>query len=161
MDEQKSEQPLMLAARSVGEAVEAHARACVDDASNVAGIIEAGEVLVAAVLEYERRLLDTGWSNPIRHLGRLPVYASDDVYEADTGSGASDVVRVGVAANYLVEVNDEELLGNLVEGRGGDRPSSVEEAVRFLFESDSWDVWQYPPRRLILVEADVDISTRD
>ncbi len=155
-----SERPLLLAAESLSQAVDAHARACLADATDVVSIIKAGEVLVAAVLEYERRLMDTGWSNPIRHLGRLPAYMSDDMRDAGTGGGALGAVHVGVVANYLVEVDDEELLSNLVEGRGGDRPSSVEDGVRFLFESDSWDVGQYPGGTIRLADVAVDISPR-
>lgn len=68
----------MLAARAVCQAVEAHAQLCLADSNDVLGIIGTGERLVAAMLEYERRLSDTGWSNPLRHLGRMPLYESDD-----------------------------------------------------------------------------------
>lgn len=160
MDEPISEKPLMMAAHAVCDAVAAHAQACAGDTSNVVDVVEAGEALVAAVLEYEKRLgAETGWSNPIRHLGRLPQYAGGDQYDTRAGRRAVDVARVRVAVSYLVEVNDEEMVGNLVESGGGDPPPTIEDAVRFLFESDSWDVRRYPPGSVRLIDVDVDIST--
>ncbi len=148
----------MTAAHAVCQAVTTHAQACLDDPTNVPRIVAAGNGLVQAVLNYEARLgADTGWSYPARHLGRLPVYNGNGV-DAVKENEAESGVRIKVGANYLVEVTDEELLAHLVEGRGGDRPASVVAGVRFLFESDSWDVWQYPPNSLRPVEADCEIE---
>jgi len=157
--EEAAEPELVRAARDVGRAIEAHARTVLDNAQDIGGIVVAASALREAVLRYEERLMsETGWSNPVRHLGRLPQYSHDD-QEGDATPGDLDAaVRVRVAASYVVAVSDEDVLANFVEGRGGDRPSSVEDAVRFLYESDSWDVLQYPPGRVRLVQADVGIS---
>jgi hypothetical protein len=159
MDQEVPEQRLVLAAQAVCHAIETHARTVLDDPYEVASVVKAAVALQHAVLTYEERLMsDAGWSNPIRHLGRLPQFTSEDLYG---DSPPDDAARVRVVAKYVVAVKDEELLSNLVEGRWGDRPSNVEEAVRFLYESDSWDVAQYPPGRIRLLEADLDISSTE
>jgi hypothetical protein len=156
MEDTDVEEPLLRAARAIGDAVEFHARACLGDPSDVVGIVQAGETLVAAVLEYEKRLsVDTGWSNPVRHLGRLPQY------DASAGADPTDASlgpQARITAKYLVEIDDEGMLGNLAEGRGGDRQPGVEGALRFLAESDGWDVSQYPPGAMRLIAAGVDVS---
>lgn len=145
-------------AREVCQAIEGHARVVLDEPDNIKRVIDAGNMLRDAVLRYETALrAASGWSNPIRHLGRLPMYSGDrpgaSSVDADSiGSGVS------VTATYYLSIEDEIALYNFVEGRGGERPSSLEAAVRFLFEADSWDVWQYPPGRVRLVRADVEVA---
>lgn len=156
---QSESRPLFEAASAVAAAVEVHARMAADEDSDVASVISAGVALRDAVLQYEERLIaDTGWSNPIRHLGRLPVYTKDDDLVAASGTGSAPMKEVRVKADYVVGVADEALLFNFVESRGGERPSTVVDAVRFLFESDSWDAWQYPPGRLRLLDVGVTYS---
>lgn len=145
------------AARKVGAAIEAHAGVVSDDPNDVLRVIEAGDVLRRAVLDYETILMDSsGWSNPIRHLGRLPMF-SEDFDESNAGDAYDAEWTVRVTATYELSVADEELLNNLVEGRGGERPSTVAGAVRFLFEADSWDVQQYPSARIRLARAELQV----
>ena len=148
---------LMAAVDQVCGALQAHARVALAGA-DVLSIIQAGNALRSAVLKYEQVLRETTrWSNPIRHLGRLPMYYSGEEHRSgEDGDAVGE--RFRVAAEYVVEVVDEELLANFAESRGDDRPSDAREAIRFLFESDSWDVWQYPPDRLRLVDVDVTLT---
>lgn len=150
--------PLISAAEQVSEAIEAHARVTLNHPEDVRNILQAGSALRDAVLRYEARLMgDTGWSNPIRHLGRLSMYSDGD-QGGVPGGVAPESPRIEVSAKYVVGIPDEELLFNLVESRGGDRPSTAEDAVRYLFESDSWDIRQYPPSRVQFINVDVHVS---
>lgn len=164
MEQDESNLDLRAAVQSVCQALDTHARVVLEDRDDVPRVIEAVNALQAAVLAYEAALMESsGWSNPIRHLGRLPLYVSDDIWHAsdDLGQESShseNTTRVRVGVEYTLAVDDEELLGNFVEGRGGDRPSSTLEAVRFLFECDSWDPQQYPPFYIRFLGIDVEID---
>lgn len=101
----------------------------------------------------------SGWSNPIRHLGRLPMYSGDEAESVSEDGDAASNVRVTATSD--LSVTDERDLFNFVEGRGGERPSTVDGAVRFLFESDSWDVGQYPPGRIRLTRAEIEVVAEE
>lgn len=143
----------------VESALRAHARAAQQHPDDIAAIIEAGNAVRQEVLKYERILMhETGWSNPIRHLGPLStglrVQVEDDV-DLKTGS---DTTQVTVRAEYVVAVESQWEIETFVEARGGERPNSIIEAVRYLYESDGWDVAQYPPRRIRLISRREDVS---
>lgn len=143
----------------VESALRAHARAVQHHPENVAAIIEAGNALRQEVLEYERVLMDeTGWSNPVRHLGPQPAHSRvqglDDI---DLKSG-SDAIQVSVSAEYIVAVDSQWGIETFVEARGGERPNSIVEAISYLYECDGWDAAQYPPRRIRLVSRRHDVS---
>jgi hypothetical protein len=160
----KNAPDITVVAQAVAGAIQEHARVVRDNPDDSAHVVRAGEALREAVLEYEVALRETsGWSNPIRHLGRLPMYSSDLVVWSDERSEldqeletrASDLV---LTATYRISVNDTEGLLTLVEGRGGARPTSAVNAVRWLFESDGWDLWQYPRNRIGVVGVEVRVE---
>lgn len=144
----------MAAADAVADALREHARMCLTVPTNASAVVTAGETLVSAVQSYEQLLGDhTGWSNPLRHLRSVSAPAGpDEVVSND--SAASDQVRVLVT--FEIEVIDENRLANLVEGRGGDRPTNSVDAVQALAESDGWDPRQYPTGILNLAAATVE-----
>jgi hypothetical protein len=114
--------PLLAAADEVRRTIEIHANTCLADREDVRRIVQAGQALNAAVLEYEQRLMEaTGWSNPIRHLGLLPMYREGDEYLSVADSDV-DAERFRVAAEYHVVVTDEELLANFVESEAETDP---------------------------------------
>ena len=66
---------LEAAAIEVCDAIRRHAKICQEEAKNVSAVVRAGEDLTRAVLNYEVTLRAiSGWSNPIRHLGPLPLF---------------------------------------------------------------------------------------
>jgi hypothetical protein len=141
-------------AREVGAALAEHARACADDGPPEA-VTQAGEAAVEALLAYERLLGErTGWSNPLRHLGSLPAYSgpvSDRL--------ATDGTIVGAAVvTYQLVVPDAVGLGHLVEGRGGDPPTGVADALEALIREDGWDPALYPSGLVELREVSIEVS---
>jgi hypothetical protein len=147
---------LEVAATRVCDAIRRHAATCQDEPENVAAVIQAGEALSKAVLEYEEVLRSTsGWSNPIRHLGPLPLFreSATPVADSDTTPHEDHTVptRSEVAARYRLSVDDPDALLAFASGRFGVDVSNLSDAVRALYEAESWDPEQYP-RGLIRVE---------
>lgn len=141
---------------SVTAALRGYALACAADPNDPVAIIAAGGALRSAVLDYEEYIFATTlWSTPLRHLGPMPPHYGD--YNMLPNSPISEC-HVRVVATYELDVFDIHLVKNLVEGRGGDRPATIAEAVRFLIESDGWQPTQYPLNLLRLRSIEIDIE---
>ena len=143
----------------IESALRAHARAVQHYPENVAAIIEAGNAIRQEILRYERVLMDeTGWSNPIRYLGPQPAHSRaqrEDSVDLKTGS---NTIQVSVSAEYVVAVESQWEIETFIEARGGERPNSIVEAIEYLYECDGWDVAQYPPQRIRLVDSRHSVS---
>ena len=152
---------LIDAAKAVGEALLRHAAVCSNSPDDFRTVIEAGEVLVSAVNVYEQVLhAQTGWSNPIRHLGPIPGLDQDGLVEPTSHQRTTDVdqaIAVKVSVNYKLVVNEEALV-RFVQTRVSPDPKNAGEAVDLLFRSDSWDVGQYPPSIASLQSMELQIS---
>ena len=141
---------------SVTAALRGYALACAADPNDPVAIIAAGGALRSAVLDYEEYIFATTlWSTPLRHLGPMPPHYGD--YNMLPNSPISEC-HIRVVATYELDVFDIHLVKNLVEGRGGDRPATIAEAVRFLIESDGWQPTQYPLNLLRLRSIEIDIE---
>lgn len=142
-------------AEEVGSRLADHARVCTDVEARPEDVARAGEAAVSALLAYERRLgVLTGWSNPLRHLGPVPVH--DGL--VDDRSAAEGALLGTAVVTYRVAVSDDVGLGHLVEGRGGDAPPDLAGALRALIHQDGWDPESYPSGLITLLAADVDVT---
>ncbi len=158
---------VLVAADAVCEAIRRHAATCERESGNVAAVIRDGEALCEAVLEYEKVLGATsGWSNPLRHLGPLPLFDDGRAGAAQVdsngatpqGGGASPPARIEVRTRYTLHTDDEAALIAFVSGRFGREVSDTREAIDLLFKSESWDPDRYPPGLMDVDEVAVDIS---
>jgi hypothetical protein len=148
---------LPAAARAVGDAIRRHAEICQDEPGNVGAVVGAGEALCAAVLAYEKTLAAvSGWSNPIRHLGPLPLFADGAPRPGPAGADGGPTVQL--TARYRLRVTDAADLTAFVSGRFGEEVADVRQAIRNLFEAEGWDPGRYPPGLLNVEKAEVDIS---
>lgn len=140
----------------VTSALYQHARLC-DEKAPVSDIVQAGEELVATVIEYEKALFEmTGWSTPIRHLGRLPMYSLSGTQGAEVPAlPAGEPIEVLERYVLIVDAGAVEVLA---EGRGASAMNNATEAVRFLIESDGWDIHQYPTNAVRLLEHHLDVG---
>ena len=118
------------------------------------------------MIRYEAVLASTsGWSNPIRHLGRLPLFDDRSTSEEVTGGPARQranesptVTRVEISARYNLRVRDDDALLAFASGRFGNDVQDVKEAVKVLFEAESWDPDRYPPGLLDVEDVSAEIS---
>lgn len=157
---------LEVAAGAVCDAIHRHAETCRDEPENVSAVVQAGEVLCRAVLDYEAALRATsGWSNPIRHLGSLPLFKDrlgavegDGEIAPPDEEGDAAFTRVDVAVRYHLRIdNDDDLLA-FASGRFGEEVFDVREAIRVLFEAESWDPERYPCGLVKVENVGVEIS---
>jgi hypothetical protein len=155
----------MLAADVVCEAIRRHAATCEREPRNVAAVIRDGEALCEAVLQYEAALRATsGWSNPLRYLGPLPLFDDQRAGTPVSSNGATSPgvktpsTRIEVRARYTFHTDDEDELVAFVSGRFGTEVSDTREAVDLLFKSESWDPDRYPPGLMDVDEVTADIS---
>jgi hypothetical protein len=159
----------MAAAVRVSDAIHYHAEVCADEPDNVSAAIQAGEALCRAVLHYETVLHATsGWSMPVRHLGPLPLFGAERQVPArnehqETPSPETEAAsrtKIDVCARYRLDMDDEDELLAFVSGRFAEEVSDLGNAVRMLYEAESWDPDRYPPGLLnvedVLVEISVD-----
>lgn len=157
---------LELAASDVCEAIRRHAKICEEGPDNVGDVVLAGEALREAVIRYEKVLSATsGWSNPIRHLGRLPLFEDgprpvEPVSDAaPAGEERREAARrVRLSAHYHLRVTSEDALLAFASGRFGREVSDPVEAIKILFEAESWDPERYPPGLIGVEEVGVEIS---
>jgi len=150
-----TEGALASAADKVCAAIRRHAATCEQRPDDVGAVVREGEALSQAVLDYEAVLgAESGWSNPIRHLGPLPVFRA----QPGRVPGRSGAVRVGIEAHYRLQVGDEDAVLAFVSGRFGDEVSDLGEAVEKLFKSESWDPQRYPPGLLDVEDIEVGVT---
>jgi len=146
---------LIALAAEVGARLVEHARACTEAEVSPAEVASAGDAAVAAVLAFERQLdAQTGWSNPLRHLGALPSY--DGPVEHPPATGLANLGKV--VATYRLAVVDETGVRHLVEGRGGDAPADVATSLRALIGQDGWDPARYPSGLIEVLGIEVDVT---
>jgi len=157
---------LEVVAAEVCDAIRRHAEICQDQPENVGVVVQAGEALSKAVLDYEVSLRATsGWSNPIRHLGPLPLFAErvgpvgtdEQVAPSSQGRDAA-FTRIDVEVRYHLRVDSDDALVAFAGGRFGVEVSDVREAIRVLFEAESWDPERYPPGLVDIENVSVEIS---
>jgi hypothetical protein len=157
---------LAAAAGEVCDAIRRHAELCQDEPENVGAVVRAGEALIRAVLDYEAALRATsGWSNPMRHLGPLPLFENGNDRggeDGETGQSAQEekpaLTRLEVVARYQLRINGDDALVAFASGRFGVEVPGVREAVRVLFEAESWDPERYPPGLVDVENVGVEIS---
>jgi hypothetical protein len=101
-------------------AIRQHAKTCRIEPDNAAAVVRAGEALCAAVLEYEAVLAATsGWSNPLRQLGPLPVFHEEQPEPPPNAAAASNGetgTRIEVSARYGLVADSEGDLVAFVRG---------------------------------------------
>jgi len=155
---------LEAAAIEVCDAIRRHAKICQEEAKNVSAVVRAGEDLTRAVLNYEVTLRAiSGWSNPIRHLGPLPLFG--DRLHRDGGGDetglsrewGATLTRIDVAARYRLRIHDDDALIAFASGRFGTEIADVEEAIRVLFDAESWDPERYPPGLVDVEDVGVEV----
>jgi hypothetical protein len=73
---------------------------------------------------------------------------------------AASRTKIDVCARYRLDMDDEDELLAFVSGRFAEEVSDLGNAVRMLYEAESWDPDRYPPGLLnvedVLVEISVD-----
>lgn len=153
---------LVAAASRVAHAIKWHATVCVANPRDVAAIVAVGEELVESVLHYERVLRDsTGWSNPLRHLGSLPMFDAEPPLSTPEAGGRDEErtnpVRLVLDASYRLIVDERRTVA-FAEGRTGEEMGNVEEAVVSLFKADSWNPEGYPPGFLAVESVTVEVA---
>jgi hypothetical protein len=144
---------LLAAVARVAAAMREHAEAAAEGESPPV-VVRKGASLNAAVLEYEKLLGDvTGWSAPIRHLGKLPAFE-------DSGPDRSDPDGSGweVVATYRLRTRADDDLCRFVSARYGEETHEPAAALKTLYEADGWDPLQYWPGLLDVVTAEVTVA---
>jgi hypothetical protein len=161
-----SEEILEATVVEVCRAIRRHAGICRDEPENVGAVVRAGEALIRAVLDYEVALRAvSGWSNPIRHLGPLPLFedrlvhgGADEAVAQSVQKSSAAIMRLDLAARYQLSIPDDDALVAFASGRFGAEVSDVTEAIKVLFEAESWDPERYPPGLISVEDVGVEIS---
>jgi hypothetical protein len=138
-------------------ALRAHAEVLQTFASDPVVVIRSGELVSRAVLEHETAVMRVGgWSSPIRHLGKLPIY---DQSIGPASNASDDREAVKVTARYELQVREPADVVDAVRGRfADDTIDSLATALRRLVEAEGWDPTQVAGGAIRVTGADVDVE---